>query len=265
MRYPEKQRELLLKAWNRGYLSDTKSYGMVSEVTGLSRKQVSNWARYQIKKLGNKPRPRKSNIPLSSIFKNLPLKCEELESCVVPKESPAFYATLPTNAAFARLPGNFVNIQSHEKPINEETVSQQSMFAQELPKLPEYLLHKPKLPSTCITKPATYEDITGAWLPKISPMAANLCRSYNSVLERNHFVADAEKSPPNIVRLSCRLSPVSQLLLQNAVKDVRELHDGDLEDLGRMTRARSIDIRCYLLIANWKVKPAVRGVRYITP
>jgi hypothetical protein len=70
MKHTQKQRELLYKAWNSGYLSDPTNYGFISEVTGLSRKQVSNWARYQIKRLGDKPRPEKSSTPITSIFRS---------------------------------------------------------------------------------------------------------------------------------------------------------------------------------------------------
>ena len=59
---------MLFTGWKHGYLCDSESYGIFSEVTGLTRKQISNWARTQITKQGDKPLPSKSCVPLSSII-----------------------------------------------------------------------------------------------------------------------------------------------------------------------------------------------------
>ena len=74
MVFTESQRLVLFTGWKHGYLSDVENYGRFSEFTGLSRKQISNWARFQINKLGNVPAPVKSTIPLSSILEDLSLK-----------------------------------------------------------------------------------------------------------------------------------------------------------------------------------------------
>ena len=40
-----KQRKTLLLSWERGFLYDHKNYELLSKITGLTRKQISNWAR----------------------------------------------------------------------------------------------------------------------------------------------------------------------------------------------------------------------------
>jgi len=72
MGFSEKQRLVLSTAWQQGHLLDSKNYGTISEVTGLSRKQVSNWARNQIHKIGSKPMPKKYSNDLLSIYYELP-------------------------------------------------------------------------------------------------------------------------------------------------------------------------------------------------
>jgi len=42
MRFTENQRKVLSLSWERGYLCDNEHYGSISEVTGLTRKQISN-------------------------------------------------------------------------------------------------------------------------------------------------------------------------------------------------------------------------------
>lgn len=261
MRHTKKQRELLYKAWNRGYLSDSKSYGAISEVTGLSRKQVSNWARYQIKKLGNKPRPEKSSFPLSSIFKDLHTNSEEQQSCDATHENPAFSAAPLKIATFDSMPGNLVNIPCHQKLIKEEKPSLQPVLSHVLPPLPELLLRKPTLRSTIPTSPVTFDDIVGAWLQKVPPIAVNLPLGYNSPSGSKHYIPNIEHHT-FFGRIPCRLAPVSQWLLLNALRGVREVDDKGIEDLEGLTSARSIDIGCYLLSHGWKAKPAFRGIRY---
>jgi len=71
MVFTEAQRLVLCTGWKTGYLSDSMNYGNFSEITGLSRKQISNWARAQIKNLGDEPIPQKSDTPLIFIINDL--------------------------------------------------------------------------------------------------------------------------------------------------------------------------------------------------
>jgi len=70
MGYDKAQLDTLEIAWKRGYLSNTEHYVLLSRITGLNRKQISNWARARIKKLGNAPLPSKDNIPDITIGKS---------------------------------------------------------------------------------------------------------------------------------------------------------------------------------------------------
>jgi len=57
MGYDMTQKETLEIAWKRGYLSNTKHYTLLEKLTGLNRKQISNWARTQIRRQGSAPLP----------------------------------------------------------------------------------------------------------------------------------------------------------------------------------------------------------------
>jgi len=244
MRYTKKQRELLYKAWNRGYLSDSKSYGAISDVTGLSRKQISNWARYQIKKLGNKPRPKRSNAPLTSIFKNLPRKVEEQNSCAFPVKAP-----LDTMLNFSG------KIPSKQKPT-KQTASFLSTVTQNMSPLPGFPLQELTLP----TKTVKFEDNVRNWLPVDFALTAH---GYTQPSRVSHLVGTPWH--PRIVpsTIPNSLSPFKRWILFEAVKNVKEIDDAGMEDLERLTSIRSIDIACHLLSKGWKAKPAVCGIRYL--
>jgi len=70
-RFTDRQREILLFAWNRGYLCDNTNYGSLSVITALTRKQISNWARARIHNSGKEHLPQKNDAPLETIFKEL--------------------------------------------------------------------------------------------------------------------------------------------------------------------------------------------------
>jgi len=61
MGYSKAQLDTLEIAWKRGYLSNSEHYVLLSRITGLNRKQISNWARGKIRKLGNAPLPSRDN------------------------------------------------------------------------------------------------------------------------------------------------------------------------------------------------------------
>jgi len=63
MGYQRSQLDTLEIAWKRGYLSNTEHYTLLSRITGLNRKQISNWARGKIRKLGSAPLPSKNSPP----------------------------------------------------------------------------------------------------------------------------------------------------------------------------------------------------------
>jgi len=70
MGYEKAQLDTLEIAWKRGYLSNTDHYVLLSRITGLNRKQISNWARGKIRKLGSAPLPSKNNTPDTNIAKS---------------------------------------------------------------------------------------------------------------------------------------------------------------------------------------------------
>lgn len=66
MVFTTEQRETLDIAWERGYLSTKEHYGLLARITGLTRKQISNFARAQIRKAGSAPLPSVEKKPNES-------------------------------------------------------------------------------------------------------------------------------------------------------------------------------------------------------
>jgi len=248
MRHTKKQRELLYKAWNRGYLSDSKNYGAISELTGLSRKQVSNWSRYQIKKLGNKPRPKRSKSPLRSTFKELP-KVKEQNS----------YASTQSIPPLGNMSNFPLNIPSQQKPMKQETAAFLSSVAKSISPLPGFPLKEPTLPK----RPIGFEETVRNWLPMDLPLTAHSNFGCTQPSRHSHIVANHGDSRLMPSTFPNRLSSINQWVLLNAIKNLQELDDAGVEDLERLTSTRSIDISCYLLSHGWMAKPNVRGIRYI--
>jgi len=248
MRHTKKQRELLYKAWNRGYLSDSKNYGAISELTGLSRKQVSNWARYQIKKLGNNLGPKRSKTPHRSTFKDLPKVKEQ--------NSYSSIQSIPPPGQMSNFP---LNILSQQKPVKQETAAFLSAVAQGMSSLPGFPAQEPTNPM----RPIPFEETVRSWLPMEPQLAAHSNFGYTQPSRCSHLVAnhgDPRLLPSTIPN---RLSPINQWALLNAIKNLQELDDAGVEELERLTSTRSIDISCYLLSHGWKAKPNVRGILYI--
>lgn len=69
--FTPQQRMVLYCAYGKGYLCDNQHYGPLSEITGLSRKQISNWARKKIKKCARNELPSKNFAPLDVISAQL--------------------------------------------------------------------------------------------------------------------------------------------------------------------------------------------------
>jgi len=69
--FTAQQRKVLYYAFENGYLSNNTHYGPLSEITGLTRKQISNWARKKIKKSAKVEQPKESPLPLDIISEQL--------------------------------------------------------------------------------------------------------------------------------------------------------------------------------------------------
>jgi hypothetical protein len=252
MRHTERQRELLYKAWNFGYLSDPTNYGVISEVTGLSRKQVSNWARYQIKKLGDKPRPEKSSTPIASVFKDLPRREEMPHPCAQTTSSPARDKML-------QFP---LNIPSQQKQMQQEWVKRLSEVAQNICPPLGYPLQEPKLS----IRPVEFEDTVCNSLPctlLLNQYPAFNWTSHDWGCNPGHPGNSLRHTTLNLYSTSNRLSPIQEWCLLNAIKTVNGIDDAELEDLEKVTNIKSKDIVDYLLNNGWNMKPAVRGIRYV--
>jgi len=66
MGFDSTQKETLEIAWKRGYFSNTQHYDLLSRITGLTRKQISNWATRQTRMLGSAPLPSVEREPMAN-------------------------------------------------------------------------------------------------------------------------------------------------------------------------------------------------------
>jgi len=73
VRFTEQQRKVLLMSWEYGFLCDCTNYGSISEITGLTRKQISNWATAR-RKCCNDCLPPKNPAQIKTNLKDL-LEC----------------------------------------------------------------------------------------------------------------------------------------------------------------------------------------------
>ena len=70
-RFTQQQKNVLFLAFEKGFLCDNKNYTSLSEITGLTKKQISNWSRSQIRKRKEEELPKKNFSSLTTIFKEL--------------------------------------------------------------------------------------------------------------------------------------------------------------------------------------------------
>lgn len=246
MRHTKKQRDVLYRAWNRGYLSDSKHYGTISKVIGLSRKQVSNWARYQIKKLSKKPTTQRCNTEVSSITKNLPSK-GQIANCGPPTRGPV----------------GLVSLDPSEKVQHDEMarwITTASLCQPCVSPVAALQLQPPTNPF------AALPCVSVVAQPTMSPLARQITPCSTAFSGSTQLISDVVKPKPTFTNLSTKvedLNPAQHWLFLNAIETIKEVDDAGVEYLENLSGTRSRDIVIYLLSHSWMPIPEDIGIRYI--
>jgi len=265
VRFTSQQRKVLIIAWEKGFLCDRKNYAEMSEITGLTRKQISNWARARVNRSRKGNLPQKNNAPLSTIFKQL---AEGIEGKSI------------SNPPKAR---NFINhdtqhLKHEPKPLNgissQCELSSASILSHQCPPLPVNELsfignnfNLPQLTSQ-IASPCVKSHITanpssrkrGQWsndnlFPTFNDSCHGFTLSNEICAESSNGVSDNSSAIP--------LSPVKQWILKNSLKKLNAVDDEKVEVLAVLTCTSHSDIIDYLLQHGWDVHPAPTGFHYV--
>jgi len=257
-RFTSQQRRVLVIAWNKGFLCDHKNYKALSEITGLTRKQISNWARTKINKSHKQDLPQKNFAPLSTIFWELTKDMEANSANTSPlmKHEPKHFKHEPKH--FKHEPQYFQGISS----------------PWELP--PPISRHQyPSLP--IVTKPENKCAMSHLPAPIVSPCTENHTLTYPSSLMSVQFSNGTVFPPPNNSCCKPRhckpekgqstsgifISPVNQWIIQNALKNINEVDDQKVEVLSILTCSSYNEIIHYLLEHGWNPNPAPFGILYV--
>jgi len=223
--YTSEQREVLSKAWTRGFLSDSKHYGSLSKITGLTRKQISNWARLKINRGDTKCSPR-MNVCVNSFFKQL--------SDIIQKDKRI-------------IPSDELKKGSQILKINSQNLEHTRLYLRcnDVSNDPTVSTH---LNNDCIVNTPKSLVFTGTHqLPK---------RDY----QRRRWSSDKVISS----KLSdFWMSPIKEWILRNTLKGTYEIHDRQLEDLASLTSSSRSEVTLYLLHQGWRMLPANSGIRYV--
>jgi len=259
-RFSSQQRKVLLTAWNKGFLRDHKNYGALSEIAGLSRKQISNWATAKIKRSSVEDLPQKNLAPLSTIFKELIEGMQD--GCMSNPPTSVMNRSLQNIKQESQLlkgmspPGELLpsSISSHQHSLHSVAAS-----------LPSYSCLTPDL-----TQPIVSDCVQNHTLMCSSSMKSELssdisfippsacCQEFTVPDETNQRSSKLSKSSSTSL-----ISPVNEWIIQNTLKNIDEVDDEKLEVLAILSDTSYNDISQYLLQHGWNPIPAATGIRYV--
>jgi len=257
-RFSSQQRKVLVTAWNKGFLCDHKNYRALSEITGLTRKQISNWARTKINKSRNEDLPQKNCAPLSTIFKELIEGLQDFMS-----NPPTLMNRSPKNikhepellkgiSSPLELP--LSSISSHQYPLHPVGVSfaNTSCFTPDL---------KSPIVSDCVqnytpTCPSSMKNVqlsNDVFFPPTDSL-----QEFTIPDETNQRSSELSRNSSALL-----ISPVNEWIIQNALKQIDEVDDQKVEVLAILTSSSDDNIIQYLLQHGWSPRHAATGIRYV--
>jgi len=259
-----KRRKVLLKAWERGCLSDKKYYASISEITGLSRKQISNYARSKIKKHGKIAQPKKSPETLRTIFKELSQCMREDSTNVATHIGAKDHQQVTLNIA-KNCNQEFVSSAQSDQPfLPRDTLVESPISKRTFPRIKCQSLQNESLQCATILSRKTSvvkvpESPRSADVQKLSTSPV----SVGKALKHAHLLRVQISKTYTISISSIFISPIDQWVIKNALKGINELFDPKVESLAILTSTSYNDIIQYLLHNGWNPKPADPGVRYV--
>jgi len=290
-RFLPEQRKTLFLAWERGFLRDHKNYRLLSEITNLTRKQISNWARTQINKCEEGDLPRKNIAPLRTIFKELS-HCMITDSETTPpcyfKNKAQEYKYIPPSLNFESRnykPQHIKFEAQHQKPLRlnrePEHFKEEVLSSFDSPPQPHQYVF-PYSTSRCINKIAEgnlppmslklFPPHSGELAPssKFSPDVKKT--STSTVVPRpgfresllTSFTSTIRESDHNLRQASeNNMSSINRWVLQNALKGINKVDDNKVEILSILANTNYHDIIFYLMQNGWQPIAAKTGIHYV--
>jgi len=287
-RFLPEQRKTLFLAWERGFLCDNKNYGSLSEITGLTRKQISNWARTQINKCNEADHPQKNCAPLRTIFRELS-DCMLTDSGTIPrchlKSEAQDYKPQNLNFEPRDYKPQYIKFeaQNHEtlRPNCEPKYFKKEVLSSslDLPPQPHQYGFQYISPGS-IRKVSKVHPISLKFFPQHSEGLAltpqfsldTKTTSTSTVVPRTgsgesiltSCTSSVSESYRNLRQTSANnISSMNQWVLQNALKGIKKVDDEKIEILSILVSTNHLDIIFYLVNNGWQPKEAKRGIHYV--
>jgi len=256
-RFTLQQRRVLVLAWNKGFLCDHKNYKALSEITGLTRKQISNWARTRITKSHKLNLPKKNFAPLSTIFYELIGGLNENSASTSPlvkheprhfKQELQYLQGIPSHCDLSP-PISSLQYQSLQIATTLPTDSKCAIAHLPAPILSSCSRNHVL---TCSSSLSSVQFSNGTAFPQPK-------NSYEFTHEHSRIKSEQGESTSGIF-----ISPVNQWIIQNALKSTNVVDDQKVEVLAILTCASYNEIIHYLLQHGWTPSPAPhQGIHYV--
>jgi len=254
--FTKTQRNVLKIFWERGFLCDNKHYGSISEITGLTRKQISGWASRSKKKCGDDYLPRKNPAPIATIFKDLSECIRSWSMSANPNHIPqAFQVPSSTAGAIERDIG--VSSWNSCPQRYQQNLSLLNKFSNSR-FLPPWFIPM-NGPRTDNQKPSNNSQSRCYFAVKYNPQ--NVAPETPISFEPQKICI---RNRNNAVELlgSKTYVPINQFKLSEALQGVNALSDANADFLARVTGMEQDKVRWWLLSHGWIPAPAKHGIQY---
>jgi len=249
IRFTEDQRKVLSLSWERGFLCDNQHYGSISQITGLTRKQISNWARARMNKCGKDCLPSKNPAPIKSIFKDM---WECIGSCpwsvipqCVPKESQ--FSMHAAESIKQNIPLSLSSCYQQSSTFNT------TRFADDRC-LPDRCLPPKCMPINCVRADETKLNDNGQPRSVVKPEFEKRSGPFE-LCSRNRRGAFEQFRP--MIDL-----PINQCVLQVALEGINVLSDAKVDNIATLTGFGNHELRYWLISHGWRAAPEEQGIRY---
>jgi len=251
--FTENQRNVLKTLWERGFLCDNEHYRSISQITGLTTKQISGWVSRSKKKCGEDYLPRKNPVPIATFFKNLSEYTRSCSVSVNPKDIPQTFSST----------GGTIKPDIGVNPFNscpqryQQKLSRKNKFTNRNFLPPQFIpINDPRAnnrkpnnnsQSRCdLVMKYNPENVTSKTPISFEPQEICL-RSRNKAVEL--------LGPQTFV-------PMNQIKLTEELQGINALSDADAELLARLTGMEQDTFRWWLLTNGWIPTPAKHGIQY---
>jgi len=254
IRFSENQRTVLQISWQRGFLLDNKHYGSISEITGLTRKQISNWARTKINKCSKECLPLKNPAPILTIFKELHDSIR-LPPISIPQHIPQGLQHSSYNAGKMKgaigmwLPTSCPQHHLQSAAFNPCTFDTNKHWPSQCTPVNNCLAEEQKLydyGSGCDVTMQLLGNNVSPQLPRTS----------------EPFKICSQNSNQALAQLELPTDSLQYKGLQAALLGINSLSDEQVDILAAFNGIQQDELRFWFFKNGWRIAPAATGLRY---